>query len=198
MVEDTYKLGSVPIADELYAQSYGCQKSSSTHCAEHGGASEPARDTFPLNAPPRGDSQCISVLGGWDHGGAASMIRASASPHCFSEANAPSHMALQRKLPAWATSPPCLLRIVSINSFFITFRADEGMFSFSNRTLSSNERDFADGVVVDVEGPALPCAEARGVVWGGSAQVPCAETLASDLGRGTDIGVFPPLRQINL
>ena len=54
MVEDTYKLGSVPISDELYAQSYGCQKSSSTHSAEHGGASEPARDTFPLNAPPRG------------------------------------------------------------------------------------------------------------------------------------------------
>ena len=63
MVEDTYKLGSVPIADELYAQSYGCQKSSSTHCAEHGGASEPARDTFPLNAPPRGSPSAFLYWG---------------------------------------------------------------------------------------------------------------------------------------
>ena len=124
------------------------------------------------------------------------MIRASTSPHCCSEAISPSHMASQRKMPVWATSPPWLLRAVSIKFFFTHFLADEGRFTCSNRTLSSNVRDFADGVVVDVEGPALPCAETRGVVWGGSAQVPCAETLASDLGRGTDIGVFPPLRPV--
>ena len=70
------------------------------------------------------------------------------------------------------------------------------MFSVSNRTFLSNVRDFADGVVVDVEGPALPCAEAWGVVWGGSAHNPCAEALASDLGRGTDIGAFPPLEPV--
>ena len=115
------------------------------------------------------------------------MIRASTSPHCCSEAISPSHMASQRKMPVWATSPPWLLRAVSIKFFFIHFLADEGRFTCSNRTLSSNVRDFADGVVVDVEGPALPCAEARGVVWGGSAQVPCAETLASDLGSYHDV-----------
>ena len=51
---------SAPIGD---VQSYGCQKSSSTHCAEHGGASEPARDTFPLNAPPRGSPSAFLYWG---------------------------------------------------------------------------------------------------------------------------------------